>query len=147
MVSFLIWLVGVRATTAFALPLKKSSLQKIRKIHAWWCRTRLKRCKSTTSICVHLADLSGVLEIVAIGTLAYSFKQLQRRELGLAQFTHALTMGVIIIIGGHFLEEHVLGVSKLEALLKDGFQALCTSQTFAARSLFFFPVASQSLPI
>lgn len=96
---------------------------------------------------VHLADLSGVLEIVAIGTLAYSFKQLQRRELGLAQFTHALTMGVIIIIGGHFLEEHVLGVSKLEALLKDGFQALCTSQTFAARRLFFFPVASQSLPI
>lgn len=75
---------------------------------------------------VHLADLSGVLEILAIGTLVYALKQLAKRELGLAQFTHALTMGVVIIVGGHFLEEHVFGVSKLEALLKDGFQALCT---------------------
>ena len=75
---------------------------------------------------VHLEDLSGVLEILAIGTLVYALKQLHKQELGLAQFTHALTMGVMIIVGGHFLEEHVFGVSKLEALLKDGFQALCT---------------------
>ena len=72
----------------------------------------------------HLADLSGVLEIVAIGTLVYGMKQLQR-ELSLAQFAHALTMCVAIAWGA-LLEEHVFGVVKLEALLKDGFQALCT---------------------
>ena len=55
---------------------------------------------------VHLADLSGVLEIVAIGTLVYGMKQLQKRELSLAQFAHALTMCVAIVVGGHFLEEH-----------------------------------------
>ena len=49
---------------------------------------------------------------------------MRRRELSLAQFTHALVMAFFVLVGGHFVEEHVLGAAKAEALLRYGFAAL-----------------------
>jgi hypothetical protein len=74
---------------------------------------------------VHLDDLSGVLELIVLACLVYALRSLRKRELSLAQFTHVICMLSVLFIGGHFVEEHVLGVRKLEGLLKFGFQALC----------------------
>jgi len=76
---------------------------------------------------VHLDDLSGVLELMIIASVLYALRSLRRRELSLAQFTHTISMFTLLFIGGHFVEEHMLGVRKLEGLLKFGFQALCQS--------------------
>lgn len=74
---------------------------------------------------VHLDDLSGVLELVLLVSVWWCLRALRRKQLGLAQFSHVMCMGLMLMVGGHFLEEHVLGPAKLEALLRFGFRALC----------------------
>ena len=73
---------------------------------------------------VHLDDLSGVLELGCLLCFALALKALRRRDASLAQVTHTLSMLVLVGVGGHFLEEHVVGPSRLEALLRYGFAAL-----------------------
>lgn len=73
---------------------------------------------------VHLDDLSGVLELGCLFAFAYALKALRRRDASLAQVTHTLSMLVLVGVGGHFLEEHVVGPARLEALLRYGFGAL-----------------------
>jgi hypothetical protein len=83
---------------------------------------------------VHLDDLSGVLELMVLVSLVYAMRSLRRKELSIAQFTHTISMVTLLFIGGHFIEEHVLGVRKLEGLLKFGFQALSEDYTTPPRS-------------
>ena len=73
---------------------------------------------------VHLADLSGLFEIVALAVVAWAIGALRKREISLSKLAHTLTMSSVLLVGGHFVEEHVLGVAKLEALLRFGFPAL-----------------------
>jgi uncharacterized membrane protein len=73
---------------------------------------------------VHLEDLSGVLALAVLAGLWWSLQAMRRRELSLAQFTHSLVMAFLVLVGGHFLEEHVVGPAKSEALLRYGFAAL-----------------------
>jgi uncharacterized membrane protein len=88
---------------------------------------------------VHLEDLSGVLALAVLAGLWWSLQAMRRRELSLAQFTHALVMAFLVLVGGHFVEEHVVGPDKAEALLRYGFAAFgkttrrrSASQTAAA---------------
>ena len=73
---------------------------------------------------MHLDDLSGVLELAVLAALWFALGRLKKRELSLAHFAHGLLMAVLIGVAGHFLEEHVIGLPRLEAFLKYGFSAL-----------------------
>jgi hypothetical protein len=65
---------------------------------------------------VHLADLSGLLSVVVLVFFGYTMRALRRRELSLASFAHVLSMAVVFVVGGHFIEVCELNASVLAAL-------------------------------
>lgn len=81
---------------------------------------------------VHLADLSGPLELLAVLAFAFALSSLRRRDLSLSWMCHMLAMTSLLFIIGHFLEEHALGRARLQSLLYSGFQGFGSSARAAA---------------
>ena len=94
---------------------------------------------------VHLDDLSGVLALAVLLGFVYSVKALRRKDLSLATFTHTLCMCVIISVGGHFLEEHVVGPQRAEALLRFGFAGFGTRGPRVSAACLLFECAPRLL--
>lgn len=67
---------------------------------------------------VLLEDITLVIDVALIAAFCVAVQLLRRRAITVATFAHALSVPFLVVVLGHYLERHLLGVDQVGDLVR-----------------------------
>ena len=66
---------------------------------------------------VLLEDITLVIDVALIAALCVAVQLLRRRAITIATCTHALSVPFLVVVLGHYIERHLLGIDRVGDLV------------------------------